>query len=76
MNLARLIEINMVTVRSLPRLLRRSPVRTARYVGEALTVAEIVSEYAVSRNMISTPDLASSEILRYEWSALGSTRVI
>jgi len=66
----------MVAVRSMPRLLRRSPVRMVRYIGEALTVVETVSEFAVSRNMISTPDLASSEILRYEHSALGSTRVI
>jgi len=66
----------MVTVRSIPRLLRRSPVRTVRYIGEALTIVEVASEYAVSRNMISTADLASSEILRYEHSALGSTRVI
>ena len=66
----------LVSVHSLPRILKRSPVPIARYVGEALTVVEIASVYAVERGYVSTPDLASPDILRYEHSALGSTRVI
>jgi len=66
----------LVSVQSLPRILRSSPIPIARYVGEALTAVEVASVYAVEKGYVSTPDLASPDILRYEHSALGSTRVI
>lgn len=59
------------------RMLRRSSAPPVfRIVGEALVLTAEVSQLAVEKGWISTPDLASPAILRYEDSALGSTRVI
>lgn len=67
------IEMN---IHSLPRILRRTPIPLFRQVGDALNIVSVASEYAVERGYVSTPDLASPAILRYEETALGSTRVI
>ena len=66
-----------MNIQSFPRILRRQPyIPILRNVGDALTLVSIASEYAVVSGQISTADLASPSILKYESSALGSTRII
>lgn len=63
----------------LVRRMRHAKGRTqgpVRILAEALVLTFEIQQHEVEAGRISTPDMFSPEIQRYEQSALGSTRII